>query len=194
MILDVPYQSQKPYERDEEGEKKWCGIVSLWMVMAYYLKDAAPTTEELLEKYGQEFEFGGFEHKSLLKIAREYSLSGYRKSWWAAPGVSALIDKFKLEGESEAEVSDWLETNVDESLFMLEKLINQQIPVIISVTKDFSPEEDINKRINHLVVLVGVEDRDLIIHDPFLKGQNYKISKEEFKKYFLRQAIIIKKN
>jgi uncharacterized protein YvpB len=192
MILDVPYQSQKSL--DVEELNKWCGLASLWMVLAYYLKDSTPSVEELLKKYSEEFEFSGFEHKSLLKIAREYGLSGYRKSWWAAPGVEALLDKFRAEGESEEEISAWLQTNIDESLFTIEKSINQQIPVIISVTKNFSPVENNQDRINHLVVLIGVEGDDLIIHDPFEKGENFKISKEEFKKCWLRQAILIQKS
>lgn len=186
MILDVPYQSQKPYEIDKPGQRKWCGIACLWMIMAFYLKDAAPTIDELLEKYGGEFENNGFQHKDLLKIAREYHLQGFRKSWWAAPGVDDLITKFKSEGESEDEVTQWLQTNIDESFYTLEKLINQNTPVILSVSKEFSPSED-----THLVVLTGVEDEDLIIHDPFEKGENFRITRQEFKKFWLRQAIVL---
>lgn len=184
MILKVPYQSQIPFEN--EGFRKWCGIASAWMVIAYFLKDHAPKAEELLEKFGEDFESGGFVHKDLLKIAREYGLQGFRKSWWAEPGVQSQIDKFRSEGESEEEISKWIETNISESVYTLEQFINQGIPLIISVSPEFSPSKS-----SHLVVLVGDENDQFIIHDPYKKGANFKLSKKEFRKYWLKQAIII---
>lgn len=186
MILDVPYQSQQPLE-ENGAVRKWCGIACLWMVMAYFLKDQAPKIEQLLQKCGAEFEAAGFLHQDLIKIARVYGLSGFRKSWWAQPGIQALLDKFKSEGESDQDLSGWMEINIDESLHTLEQLIHQDTPVIISVNQDFSPSSS-----THLVVLVGVEDDNFIIHDPYKRGANFKISQEEFKKYWLRQAIVIK--
>ena len=185
MILNVPYQSQEPLE---DGDvKKWCGIASLWMVLAFYLKDKAPSPEELLEKYGSAFEHTGFQHKELIKIAREYGLRGFRKSWWVEPGVLPLLEKFRSEGESEEDINDWLDINLDESLHTLQKLIEKDIPVIISVNPEFSPGNS-----THLVVLIGWENNQLIIHDPYKKGANYKISVKDFKKYWLKQAIIIR--
>lgn len=184
MILDVPYKSQEPLENGEI--RKWCGMACLWIVLAYFLKGHEPKIEQLIEKYGSSFAENGFQHQDLLKIARVYGLSGYRKSWWAEPGVFALIEKFKLEGESDKEIKDWMETNINESLYTLESLVECQMPVVISVSPDFSPSQS-----THLVVLVGVEGDSFIIHDPYKKGANYKISKGEFKKYWLRQAIII---
>lgn len=184
MILDVPYQSQEALENGEI--RKWCGLACLWMILSYHLKDNAPKITELSEKNGLSFEQDGFQHKDLLKIAREYGLSGYRKSWWAEPGVGTLIEKFKNEGESNSEIDQWMETNINESLYTLNTLIECKMPVIISVSQDFSPSNS-----THLVVLVGVEGNNLIIHDPYKRGASYKISKDEFKNYWLRQAIII---
>lgn len=186
MVLDVPYQSQEPLENGDI--KKWCGIASLWMVMAYHLKDKTPKVEELLEKYGFSFEHSGFEHKDLIKIAREYGLRGFRKSWWAKPGIETLLEKFRLEGEGEEDLTDWLDININESLFTLKQLVDKQIPAILSVSPGFSPSS-----FTHLVVLIGWEDNNLIIHDPYKKGANFKISEEEFKKYWTRQAIFIKR-
>lgn len=186
MILDVPYQSQEPLETSQE--KKWCGIASLWMVLTYYLKDQAPKVEELLEKYGADFESGGFTHKDLIKIAREFNLKGFRKSWWASPGVEEQIAKFKEEGESDEEIASWLDANIQEGFFTLGQFIQKGIPVIVSVSPEFSPSNS-----THLVVVVGDEDNNFILHDPYKRGSNYKITKEEFKKYWIRQAIIIKK-
>lgn len=185
MILDVPYQSQEPLEDSEE--KRWCGIASLWMVMAYYLKDGAPSVVELLSNFGPEFEARGFLHQDLLKIAREHNLRGFRKSWWAKPGVKPLLEKFKVEGESQEDIDEWLEVNLSEGFYTLERYIKKDIPIILSVTPEFSPSKN-----THLVVLVGIEGEDLIIHDPYKRGTNFKISKEEFKKYWLKQAIIIR--
>lgn len=184
MILDVPYQSQEPLENG--GVRKWCGMAALWMVMAYWLKDNAPGVEELLEKYGTPFEAGGFVHKDLLKIARIYGLRGFRKSWWVLPGVEPLLERFRAEGETEQDIKEWEETNIEEGLYTLESMIKKRIPVILSVNPDFSPSQS-----THLVVLVGVEDDTFIIHDPYKKGANFKITQEEFKKYWLKQAIVI---
>lgn len=190
MILDVPYKSQ---EDIEEGQRRdWCALACLWMMMCYYLKDKAPSLEDLHQKYGpalkekEYFDTLGIEHKDLLRIAREYNLRGFRKSWWVLPGAQPLIDKFKEDGETEKDIEDWAKTNLEESLFTLESLVHKRNPVILSVSKDFSPSQA-----THLVVLVGVEDDNFLIHDPYKKGANFKISKEEFKKYFLKQAIVI---
>ena len=186
MILDVPYQSQEPPETTEE--RRWCGIASLWMVIAYYLKDQAPKVEELLDKYGTDFEQGGFQHKDLLKIARDFGLSGFRKSWWAEPGVNPLLQTFREEGESEKEIQEWLETNTKEGLFTIKKYLDEGQPIIVSLSPEFHDGQS-----THLVVIVGYDDQDLILHDPYKKGSNFKISEEEFKKYCIRQAIIISK-
>lgn len=190
MILDVPYKSQEDIENG--SRKDWCALACLSMVLAYYLKDAAPSLEDLQKKYGptlsakEYFNTIGIEHKDLLRIAREYNLRGFRKSWWVLPGSQVVIDKFKEEGESEVDVADWNLSNLEEGSFTLEQAINHSIPVIVSVSPEFSPSHS-----THLVVLVGIEDNNFIIHDPYKKGANFKISKEEFKKYFLKQAIFI---
>lgn len=190
MILDVPYQSQEPLEKNDE--KDWCALASLWMVMTFHLKSRAPSLEELHQKYGptlettETFQDIGITHKDLLKIARDFRLLGFRKSWWAEPGVQTLIEKFRGEGEGDKEINSWTVTNISESFYSLEELINHNTPVIISVSSEFSPSKT-----SHVVVLVGIEENQLIIHDPYKKGANFKISKEEFKKYWLRQAIII---
>ncbi len=191
-ILDVPYQNQEILE--EKEEKDWCTLASLWMILAFYLKDQVPPLEVLHQKYRKHLEGTnsfvevGIEHRDLVKIARDYGLHGFRKSWFVHPGVQPIIDRFKYEGETDEDIQKWDESNTEESLFSLERWINQGIPVIISVNKGFSPSAK-----THVVVLVGVEDDQFIIHDPFKKGANFKISKEEFKKYWLRQAIIISK-
>lgn len=186
MIIDAPYKSQLPYETGGEGERQWCGIVSLWMVLSYYLKDNGPTVEELLEKYGENITNLGFQHKDFIKIARDLGLRGFRKSWWAEPGVLPLIGKFLEEGEEGEDIKDWAKTNIEEGIFTIKKFIAQGVPVIVSVNKDFSPSLS-----SHLVVVVGHEGSDLIIHDPLHKGAGFKISEEEFKNYWIRQAIII---
>ncbi len=187
MILDIPYKSQLPYETGREGERKWCGIVSLWMVLSYYLKDKAPSVENLLEKYGEEISESGFQHKDFLKIARDFGLSGFRKSWWAEPGVFPVLEKFSAEGESDEEIKEWEETNFDEGIHTIRRYLNRKAPVIVSVNKDFSPSLS-----THLVVITGYDPENLIIHDPLHKGPACKIKIEDFKNYWIRQAIIIK--
>jgi hypothetical protein len=186
MILQVPYQSQEPLETTME--RRWCGIASLWMVLAFHLGDQVPTVDDLLAKYGPDFEGNGFQHKDLLKIARDLGLYGFRKSWWAEPGVQDLYAKFKGEGESEEELQAWMETNLEEGIFTLEGLIDEKCPVIVSVSREFSPSDS-----THLIVVIGYEDGALIVHDPYKKGPAFRVSKEEFKRYWIRQAIIIKK-
>lgn len=186
MILDVPYKSQLPYETGGEGERQWCGIVSLWMVLGYYLKNQAPKVEELLQKYGAEITNLGFQHKGFLKIARDFGLRGFRKSWWAEPGVFPLMDKFSQEGESTEDIKEWANTNIEEGIFTIKKYISQGVPVIVSVNKDFSPSHS-----SHLVVVIGYENGNLVIHDPLHKGECFRVGEEEFKNYWIRQAIIL---
>lgn len=191
MILDVPYI---PQESIEKGERKdWCALACLSMVLSYYLKENAPTLEEIHQKYAptleakENFANIGIEHKDLLKIARDHGLRGFRKSWHVLPGAQPIIDRFKQDGESEADITDWEQTNIEESLFTLESMVNKGVPVVLSVTSEFSPSKS-----THLVVLVGTENDQFIIHDPYQKGANYRISKEEFKKYWLKQVVIVK--
>lgn len=184
MILDVPYQPQR--EMEKEGESKWCGLASLWMVLSYYLKGQAPAPQELVEKYGDGFEKNGFRHQDLLKIARDYGLQGFRKSWWAEPGVQPLLQKFRDEGESEEEIGEWLKTNLEEGVFTIRKMIEEGKPVMVSMNPEF-----IGTQTSHLVVVVGFDGNQLIIHDPAVKGPNYKISEADFSKYWLRQGIIL---
>lgn len=187
MILDVPYKSQLPYETGGEGERQWCGIVSLWMVLSYYLKEKAPEVEGLLQKYGEEITRFGFQHKDFLKIARDFGLHGFRKSWWAEPGAFPLMERFLREGESEEDIQEWAETNTNESLFTIKEMVESGIPVIVSVNKEFSPSHS-----SHLIVVIGYEGNQLIVHDPLHKGASYRIDEEEFKNFWIRQAIIIK--
>jgi len=186
MILDVPYQSQLPLETTEE--KKWCGIASLQMILSFYLKEDAPSAQELLDKYGVEFESNGSQHKDLLKIARDYNLRGFRKSWWVKPGDQNIITKFKEEGESEDDIRSWMETNTQESFFTVRYLLDQGLPVIASVSSEFSPSNS-----THLVVIIGYKDNEFIIHDPNKKGESFKIPQKELEKYWLRQIIVVQK-
>lgn len=184
MILDIPYQSQLPLET--EGKVRWCGLVSLWMVLSYYLKEEAPNPQQIIEKYGTEFDINGHQHKDLLKIARDFGLKGFRKSWWAEPGVQPILEKFRAEGESQEEINEWLKTNVDEGLFTIKNFIEKGNPVIVSMDKQFSSTND-----THLVVAIGSEKDSLAIHDPYQNGANYKISEEYFREHWLKQGLFI---
>jgi len=156
------------------------------MIMAYYLRDQAPSMEELIKKYGIWLDKNNYQHKDYLKIVRDFGLSGFRKSWWVNPGAQPLINKFHAEGESEEEIAEWEQTNLEEGLFTIKKYIEKGIPVVASVNPEFSPSLS-----SHMIVVTGIEEDKLIIHDPLHKGANYQITEEEFKKYWLRQAIII---
>jgi hypothetical protein len=195
MILDVAYQSQIPFEEDPTN-RKWCGLVCLWMVLKFYLKDQCPTLEDLIQIHGKPIEEQvdkyGFFHKDLLKIARFYGLGGFRKSWWptkTGQDTKILMDKFLEEGESTEDTEAWLKTNIDESVFTISEYVKRGVPVIASVTPEFSPSTD-----NHLVLIIGEEEDSLYIHDPLHKGEKFKMAKDEFKSYSIRQAIIIRNN
>lgn len=186
MILDVPYQSQEPLETTVD--KKWCGLACLWMVISYYINDAAPSAEDLVSQYGEEFEKNGFQHKDLLKIARNFEIWGFRKSWLPPVEAERLIEKFQTEGEREADTDIWEALVIEESFFSIGRLLSQKIPVIASVSSEFS-----NSNSTHLVVIIGEEGENLIIHDPYTRGEDFKISKKEFRKHWLRQAVILYK-
>ncbi len=187
MKLDVPYISQLPLEDPNTSEKKWCGLACLAMVMKFYLKDAAPEAGDIVDKYSEDYEKNGYMHTDLLTISRENGLRGFRKHWWTTQIEASAVAKFKEEGETEEDIQDWLDMNFNESLYSIKSSLNQGQPVIISVSKEFCPSES-----SHLVVVIGYDQDQMLVHDPYTKGEAYSLATEDFKRYFLRQAIFIK--
>lgn len=185
MILDIPYQSQFPVE-EANKDARWCGLTCISMILSFYFREKAPSLETLVQNFGSKLETGGFTHRDLINFTRVYGMRGFRKSWWASPGDQAMIEKFKADGETEEDINDWSETNVDEGLHTIERMINQKHPVMVSVSGEFSPS-----KATHLVLITGYENGYLTIHDPYKKGPNYKIGVEGFKKYWLKQAIFL---
>lgn len=184
MILQVPYLSQQKIETGDQHQ--WCGIACLGMVLGFYLRENAPSLETLVQNFGTKLQNSGFAHKDIINFARVYGFRGWRKSWWAEPGNQYMLSKFRLEGETDEDLADWSESNINEGMYTIERSLQQKQPVIVSVNPEFSPSKS-----THLVVVVGYENGYLTIHDPYLKGANFNIGEAGFRKYWLRQAIFL---
>lgn len=190
MNLDINYQSQEPLEKSDR--KDWCGLACLYMVLNFYLQNESPSLSDLHQKFGTtleaktNFQTVGLEHKDILRIAREYGLKGFRKSWWAEPGVFPLFEKFLAEGESEEEIEKWMRGNKDEGVFALKKAVSENMPVIVSMDNKFA-----QTKTTHLVLVKGFNDNKIIVHDPYKNGADFSINEEDFKNHWLRQAIFI---
>lgn len=58
----------------------------------------------------------------------------------------------------------------------IEDLIGMDIPVVASIDSSIMGSEEES---NHVVIVVGIENSEIIIHDPEV-GNNIKINKDEF--------------
>jgi ABC-type bacteriocin/lantibiotic exporter with double-glycine peptidase domain len=111
MKLEVPYYSQYRDVKDEDWQRRACGLVCLKMVLDFH-KIETPETSDFLKVALENGSFGpsGWIHDRLLEIAENLGLRAYRKE--------------KMEGETE-----------------LKDFLDEGNPVIVSIkAQRFLPE------------------------------------------------------
>jgi hypothetical protein len=180
-IINVPHLSQILDVKDSDWHNRACGVVSLAMVMKYFLNLDAPTTDELIKEglsIGAYNEKVGWIHGRLVLLAHNYSLYAYQ-------------EEFK---------SSHLEFEEGLCRGALEKFKNSILnnnPIIVSVEPNFR-----NNKVSHLIVLIGVEFEEnnikgFYLHDPQSKkrgdGEAEFVSLERFMEYWRKTAIFVSK-
>ena len=148
------------FEEMKYWEKKACGSVCLKMIVEAFT--------------GERYAVG-----ELLKCGLD--LEAYGEKGWIHEGLVRIGRYYGLEGK----------THRQEGFEEIEREIAAGHLCIASVTPRFTFEPIDGIRYGkggHLVVVVGVEDRDLLVHHPsFHPDYNWpglRISAEEFEKYF----------
>lgn len=185
-ILDVPYYSQIEDVKREEWKLHSCGIVSLAMTLAF-LSNNKTDLDNLID---QGVAIGGHSsgkwvHEALVRLSRNHGLNAYAQEFRS---VEVVGDAFT--------VSSHQEDLIKFGLNKIRKSIENNVPVIVSVSAGFGSNESA-----HTVLIVGYDtEGDVIksfyINDPDTRGgeQNkVEVSIDKFLKYWRLFAIFFEK-
>lgn len=166
----VPFVSQLDDVSDAEWQKKFCGIVAVYMVLSYWwAQKAIPSHPGLdaVSEYG--LKIGGFAdskkgwiHTKLADVARYYKHPAVVRSWFMrANDISIMRNQNRLT--TTGEVDQYSAQIMREFVMTLEQQLRENIPVILSVKPSFGNNGD-----NHLIVVTGIaEDGSQVsVHDP----------------------------
>ena len=151
-ILEVPFLSQIDNVSDIDWKEKSCGVVCLAMVIAFYEKkerniDDFIALGEQVDAYSEEA--SGWYHHGLCKIANIYGYTAWRRKWYLS---EADIAKFTEEGRTKADNDAYNQQALKEGIYSIERSLANDIPVIVSMDKEFCDTKE-----SHLVVVTGVE-------------------------------------
>ena len=176
MKLDIPYYSQHRDAKDPYWKERSCGIVALYMLLAYAKKapeDIDTLLKEGLEKGG--FGRSGWIHQKLVELAESHGV---------------LLARKEYKSDNKDEHARLFNVAVAEFVRSLES----SAPVMVSAIKNFSEKDKF-----HLVILIGFERGANSIlgfyyHDPDASDETdgaYKfVPFDLFKKHFRRLAIV----
>jgi len=140
MRYTTPQYSQFLDVKDKEWKGKSCGIVSLKMLMDYWLDNPSAAPEKFEELINEGLGCGGYvpgvgwRHKELADVARSHGLDG--------------------------ENFDWTDEHVDVAFNKVVPHLAVH-PVMASIYRDLNGDEP-----GHLVVLTGYEDGRISYNDP----------------------------
>jgi hypothetical protein len=135
----------------------------------------------------------GWSHSVICNLARDYGLISYRRLWSLAERDREFL---KAEGATSLDLEAYEQEVFEEGIFALQKAIDEETPLIISIHKDFD-----NKNDGHLVVLVGYYATDegilgFYVNDPIgaqYKHKNQFIEYKDFIDGWKKRAIYVKK-
>lgn len=165
----VPFVSQIDDVPDPQWQRKFCGIVSVYMVLAYWWNQRAIPHYpglETVSKYGLDIDgysdTTGWIHAKLAEVARHYHHEAVSRSWMVRHGDLSIIQN---QGRAAArnEIARYKQQVQREFVATLRDELTDGVPVILSVKAKFG-----NNGGNHLVVITGIaEDGSAVtIHDP----------------------------
>lgn len=197
QVLDVPYFSQYMIPIDKSWQGRACGVTSLAMVLSYY-KIKYESIDHLIELgnklNGYSSEAGGWFHSGLIRIAKCHHTSGWRRHWGLSKSDREFFQK---EGLDASDLEGYNSQIESEGIFSLAEAINQGIPPIISIKKNFDGRNG-----NHLIVITGYEKRGgeilgFYYNDPNSKDvffKNMYVELIKFQENWNKRAVFITKD
>lgn len=192
----VPFISQVDDVKDPAWQERFCGIVCVYMVLAYWWrKRSIPhyPTLDVVSRYG--LTIGGYRdgvgwiHTKLADVARHYHHETVARSWMIRDGD---LDIMQNQGRAatQAEVARYREQVSYEFISTLSYALADEVPVILSVKPGFGKNSD-----HHLVVITGIsEDASYVtVHDPQTQRSepNQEVAIERLLEYSNYSAIFI---
>lgn len=193
MNLDVPFFSQKEEEVVELYGYGGCGLISLRMVLAFYLRLLKLKQLNYLAKQELAFDNNkGWIHCRLINIARKLGFKGFRINYKMLTDrdLKKAHQVFLNEGYSHCELELFTQNfhlaKKQGALKALDELLDQQIPVIASMKRNYA-----NTPTTHIVVIKGKKDDRYILNDPWNFGPGHKISIKKFSSQWTQRAIVI---
>jgi hypothetical protein len=198
-VLDVPYYSQLTEVEvaglDDEWKRRSAGLLCLKMVMDYWhftAKAEVPGLLSLLHVAREQKAINAkhdWVHSGLVRTAQHFDFIAWRRKW----SLSSEEEKFfKDEGLGKIGLNLLEKQTHREGIMTLTNAIVADIPVIISVPKEFG---EINK--SHLVVVTGIRKDAILgkykgfyINDPYNAGRERKSGAERKDEFISRERFI----
>lgn len=165
----VPFISQIDEVDDPQWQEKFCGIVAVYMVLAYWWSQKAiPHHPDLdaVSTYGLKIGgYGGKQgwiHSKLADVARHYKHPAVVRSWFMRDSDLMIMRNQNRLATSE-EMDSYTNQVMREFVMTLEQHLSEGIPMILSVKPQFGMNGD-----NHLVVMTGISEdgSEVTVHDP----------------------------
>jgi hypothetical protein len=163
-VLDVPYYSQltevETAGLSEEWKRRSCGLLCLKMVMDYWADKEGVETPGLMTLLHVAREQKAIDakydwvHSGIARTAEEFGFTAWRRKWTLN---AEEIKFFEDEGASKKGISLLEKQTRREGIMTLTNSIVADIPVIISVPKEFNVVDR-----SHLVVVTGIR-KDAIL-------------------------------
>lgn len=193
VLQRVPYFSQKEEAAMQRYGSKACGLTSLRMALAYYGHQLSMGEMGVLaDRVGAYSEQKGWLHSGMVNIARDVGLRGFRinYSFLSEEDETKAQPILAQEGATFEEISRF-NNSIDlarreGSIAALTELIKRQIPVITSMTNEFT-----GLSASHLVVVKGRINDRFIINDPWERGADHAVDVDEFNKMWTQRAVVI---
>lgn len=191
--LNVPYRSQREVGIIENYGTRGCGVTALSMVLEYYGHHLSGSDLRLLSDQTHAYQGEiGWTHAGLVKIARKLGLLGYRINYdyKTDEDLRKSDEILREEGASASEFEMFKKSfefaRSEGGYSDICRLISQRIPVIASLIPEYT-----GLSYSHLVVVTEIDEKGMVVNDPWNNGRNFQISREEFEKYWTNRVVII---
>lgn len=192
---DVPYLSQYDTRVEAAWQSKFCGIISLYMVIDYWYRqrNKKPPDLEKVSQYALGIEGkgpDGWSHTKLADTARHFKCSAIARSWLARENdINIMFNQNRLGNQREA--AYYQQQVFAEFMYSLFCFLSNEIPVILSVKPKFGHANS-----NHLIVVTGIDSYhdNLLVHDPqhmAHKGENITVTTKKLLQYCNFNAIVV---
>lgn len=169
----VPYLSQYDQSISVQHRYHFCGIVSLYMVVAYLCNqrqrqcpDLHTLSDHAIAIDGLD-ETEGWIQAKLAQTARDYGFEAMARSWFCREtDISYMHGVGRLDTQAETK---WYEEQIhNEFIHTLQAVMEAGLPMILSVQPGFGSNNS-----NHLLVVAAYDpqSRSVRVHDPQYQGE-----------------------